>query len=42
MTSTLDLPVKAPAFSTISRRRKVTDKLATILVTLSVAVAIVP
>lgn len=42
MTSTLDLPVKAPAFSTISRRRKVTDKLATVLVTLSVAVAIVP
>lgn len=42
MTSTLDLPVKAPAFSTISRRRKVTDKLATTLVTLSVAVAIVP
>lgn len=39
MTSTLD---KAPSFTPISRRRKLTDKLATVLVTLSMAVAVVP
>ena len=42
MTSTIDAPGKAPAFSPISVRRKLTNNLATVLVTLSVAVAIVP
>ena len=42
MTSTLDLAVKEPTFEAVGLRRKLTDKLATVLVTLSVAVAIVP
>ncbi|NTY59337.1 phosphate ABC transporter permease PstA [Mycolicibacterium sphagni] len=42
MTSTLDQPVKAPAFQAVSLRRKVINNAATVLVTLSVAVAVVP
>ncbi|MFN8071935.1 MAG: phosphate ABC transporter permease PstA [Mycobacterium sp.] len=42
MTSTLDTPVKAPAFTHISKRRKLANNVATVLVTLSVAVAVVP
>ena len=36
MTSTLDQPVKAPTFQGVSLRRKVTNNVATVLVTLSV------
>ena len=40
MTSTLDQPVKAPGRSrAVSLRRKLTNTTATVLVTLSVAVA---
>jgi phosphate transport system permease protein len=43
MTSrTLDRPLKAPVFEGLSLRRKVVDKTATVLVTLSVLVALVP
>lgn len=42
MTSTIDAPGKAPVFAHIGVRRKIANSLATILVTLSVAVAIVP
>lgn len=42
MTSTLGTPVKAPAFTHISKRRKLANNVATVLVTLSVAVAVVP
>lgn len=42
MTATLARPDKAPSFTPISRRRKITDKVATVLVTLSVVVAVVP
>ena len=42
MTSTLDRPVKAPTFQGVSLRRKVTNNVATVLVTASVAVALVP
>jgi phosphate transport system permease protein len=42
MTSTLEQPVKSPTFQGISLRRKVTDHAATVLVTLSVAIALVP
>ena len=42
MTATLDQPVKAPTFQKLSLRRKVADNVATVLVTLSVAVALVP
>ena len=42
MTAALDRPVKAPTFDGLSLRRKVTDKAATVLVTLSVVVALVP
>ena len=42
MTATLDQPVKAPTFQKLSLRRKVADKVATVLVTLSVAIALVP
>jgi phosphate transport system permease protein len=38
----LDHPIKMPTFPGVSLRRKVTDKAATVLVTLSVAVAMVP
>ena len=42
MTATLDQPVKAPTFQKVSLRRKVTNNVATVLVTLSVAIAMVP
>ncbi len=42
MTSTLDRPVKAPPFERLSLRRKLADKTATVLVTLSVVFALVP
>jgi phosphate transport system permease protein len=42
MTSTLDRPVKALTFQGVSTRRKLTNNLATVLVSLSVLVAIVP
>ena len=42
MTSTLDRPVKAPTFQGVSLRRKVTNNVATVLVTLSVLIALVP
>ena len=42
MTSTLEQPVKAPTFQSLSLRRKVTDRAATVLVTLSVAIALIP
>jgi phosphate transport system permease protein len=42
MTSTLDKPVKAPTFQGVSARRKFTNNLATVLVTGSVLVALVP
>lgn len=43
MTSaTLDQPVKGPTFQALSTRRKVVNNLATVLVTLSVAVAVIP
>jgi len=40
--TTLDQPVKAPTFQKLSLRRKVTNNFATVLVTLSVAIAVVP
>ena len=42
MTATLDQPVKAPTFQSLSLRRKAADNLATVLVTLSVVIAVVP
>lgn len=42
MTATLDRPVKAPTFQRLSLRRKVADNVATVLVTLSVVIAMVP
>ncbi len=42
MTATLDQPVKAPTFQKLSLRRKLSDHVATVLVTLSVAIAMVP
>jgi phosphate transport system permease protein len=42
MTATLDQPVKAPTFQHLSLRRKLSNNLATVLVTLSVAIAVVP
>jgi phosphate transport system permease protein len=42
MTATLDQPVKAPTFQSLSLRRKVADNVATVLVTLSVVIALVP
>jgi phosphate transport system permease protein len=42
MTSTLEQPVKAPAFQGVSARRKLTNNIATVLVTASVLVALVP
>jgi len=42
MTSTLDRPVKAPTFQGVSVRRKITNNLATVMVSLSVLVALVP
>lgn len=42
MTSTLDQPVKAPTFQGVSARRKFTNNAATVLVSLSVLIALVP
>ena len=42
MTSTLEQPVKVATFQGVGARRKVTDHLATVLVTLSVLVALIP
>jgi phosphate transport system permease protein len=42
MTSTLDRPVKVATFQGVSVRRKITNNLATVLVTLSVLIALVP
>ena len=42
MTSTLDRPVKAPTFQGLSLRRKLTNSTATVLVSLSVLIAVVP
>jgi phosphate transport system permease protein len=42
MTSILDRPVKARTFAGVSLRRRATNKIATVLVTLSVALALVP
>jgi phosphate transport system permease protein len=42
MTSTLDRPVKAPTFQGVSVRRKITNNFATVLVSASVLVAVVP
>ncbi len=42
MSTVLDTAAKPPAFAPISRRRKITDSLVTVLVTLSVGVAVVP
>ncbi|RVW07491.1 phosphate ABC transporter permease PstA [Prescottella agglutinans] len=42
MTSVLDKPIKAPAFQGVGFRRRFTDLTATVLVTLSVLIALVP
>jgi len=42
MTSTLDQPVKAPTFQGVSARRKITNNAATVLVSISVLIALVP
>jgi len=42
MSTALDRPVKAPPFEPLSRRRRLTNHLATALVTSSVVVAVVP
>jgi phosphate transport system permease protein len=42
MTSMLDQPLKAPTFQGVSVRRKVVNNLATVLVTASVLVALIP
>lgn len=42
MTSTLDRPVKATTFQGVSTRRKITNNVATALVSLSVLIALVP
>ena len=42
MTSTLDRPVKVTTFQGVSVRRKLTNNLATVLVTLSLVIAMVP
>jgi phosphate transport system permease protein len=42
MTSTLDRPLKSPTFQAVSGRRKFSNNLATVLVTASVLVAVVP
>ncbi|HEX3286203.1 MAG TPA: phosphate ABC transporter permease PstA [Mycobacterium sp.] len=42
MTATLDQPVKAPTFQRLSLRRKISNNVATVLVSLSVAIAMVP
>jgi phosphate transport system permease protein len=42
MTATLDQPVKAPTFQGVSAKRKLTNNIATVLVSASVLVALVP
>ncbi len=42
MTSMLDRPLKPRAFSVLGRRRRVANTLATVLVTLSMAIAVTP
>lgn len=42
MSTTLDQPVKSPTFQGVSARRKFTNNAATVLVTLSVVIAMVP
>ena len=42
MTATLDQPVKSPTFQSVSARRKLTNNLATVLVSLSVLIAVIP
>ena len=42
MSVMLDAPAKVPAFAPISRRRRLTNGLATVLVTLSVGIAVLP
>lgn len=42
MTSTIDAPGKSTVFAQIGTRRKLTNSMATVLVTLSVAVAVIP
>src|ERR1700712_1678355 len=42
MTATLDTPVKAPTFQGVSAKRKLTNNVATVLVSASVLVALVP
>ena len=42
MTTTLDKPVKGPSFQAVSTRRKIVNHIATVLVTGSVLIAIVP
>jgi phosphate transport system permease protein len=42
MTATLDQPVKAPTFQSLSLRRRLANNTATVLVTLSVAIAVIP
>lgn len=42
MTTSLDVPVKTPTFQSVSLRRKLTNALATTMVTLSIAVAVIP
>lgn len=42
MTETLDRPVKAPTFQGVSARRKFTNNAATVLVSISVVIALVP
>lgn len=42
MTASLDNPIKAPTFHGVSTRRKLTNNAATVLVTASVVIAIIP
>jgi len=42
MTSIVDTPVKRPSFEGVSPRRKLVDNTATVLVTFSVAIALIP
>ena len=42
MTAIVNGPVKEPAFTSISLRRRATDRVASVLVTVSVLVAVVP
>ena len=42
MTATLDVPVKPPTFQSVSLRRKIVNNLATVLVSASVLIALLP